>query len=156
MFLQFSNKLLNSFINGDLAQSPQPLGIQRLAQGHVWMEAAARLRLSDSRVCLPAGTLPLHCVSPFSKTWKVSSKSWFLFTLRPLLTFRWQLLSRHMCTVLLSRSSAATAALTLHRHRGDTEDLCGSLWLAKRYRVGGRKQKQFFRHRGEYIEVKWT
>lgn len=59
------------------------------------------------------------------------------------LTFRWQLLSWHMCIMLLSTIWATTAALTVHRHRGHSVDLCGFLWLAKRYQVEGPKQKQF-------------
>lgn len=97
----------------------------------------------ETRVCLPTGP-PCHsnvfCNSCNFKSFKQGQIS---FHTVAFLTFRWQLLSWHMCIMLLSTILAMTAALTVHRQRGHSPDLCDSLWLAKRYQVEGLKWKQF-------------
>lgn len=147
-----------------LLASLQPPGIQCLAQGHVSMvdtfqnsDSSAVLYFCKRQVtAYPLGqSATPQCFDTLANLKSVKQDQISFHTLA-LLTFRWQLLSWHMCIVLLSIILAATAALTLHGHRGHSVGLCGSLWLAKRYRVEGPKQKQFFSSWGEYIEVKWT
>lgn len=97
----------------------------------------------EVRLYLPIGP-PCHfTVFCFSCNLKSVRREQISFHTLAFLTFRWQLLSWHMCGMLLSTILATTAALTVHRHRGHSVDLCDSLWLAKRYQVEGPKQKQF-------------
>lgn len=100
------------------------------------------LVLTDKSV-YPLGTRCHSTLFYHSSNLKSVREEQISFHTLAFLTFRWQLLSWHMCVRLLSTILATTAALTVHRHRGHSVDLCDSLWSAKRYQVEGPKQKQF-------------
>lgn len=112
--------------------------------------------LRDKSLLTHWGTLPLHSVLPFLQLEKSVKQGQISFHTLALLTFGWQLLSWHMCNMLLSRILATTAKLTVHRQRGHSVDLCDSLVIGKKISCGRAKAKAIFRSWGEYIEVKRT
>lgn len=81
----------------------------------------------------PAGhTATPHCFAHLAKLKSVKEVKFFPLHTPAFLPFGWQLLTWHMCITFLSIISAMTAALTLHRHRGPSMNLCSSLGLSKR------------------------
>lgn len=94
-------------------------------------------------LCLPSGLQCSSRVLCHSCALRSVKQEQISFHTLAFLAFRWRLLSWRMSIMLLSPVAAMTAALTVHRCKGHSVDLCDSLWLAKRYQVEGPKQKQF-------------
>lgn len=98
--------------------------------GFLLKDTSAAWTLSkNSAFTRRATLLPLRqCFAILANSRSVKRGTYFFFILRPFSLLGWQLLSWHMCSTLLSTHlSPATAALTLHRHRGHLADLCAAL-----------------------------